>query len=924
MRLQTILTLFLGSLIINSGCSSTGTTSADTSSPEDTALVDMTADSSPIDHFVTDVTTLPDLQPADLSPEAAVLADTSDTLADIVELANEELPTLDLEPELEIAEPVCVAETCNGLDDDCDGDIDEPDMVGGNYVNLCNDDNECTKDICGGLDGCTYDDLAGGECKDGDACTVGDHCEEGECVGTPIVCDDLDGCTDDSCDGTGGCQFIPNFAPCDDDDPCTVKDSCDSGICSGFAIACACQIDADCAPLEDGDLCNGTLVCDTTALPYQCVVEEATMVTCPLPPADSHAICLQPWCDPATGNCQLVPDHEGLACDDGNACTMGDACASGACVPGVALECHDDNPCTDDSCHAELGCQFVANTLECSDNDACTVGDLCIDGGCQAGPASLGCDDGNPCTTDSCDAASGCGHSPNEASCDDGNPCTLGDHCSGGMCLFDSLKVCNDDNLCTDDSCGDDGECLFALNSVPCDDSNLCTTEDHCQLGECLGSGVLHCNDGNECTDDTCVPESGCQYTANSAPCDDNNVCTLNDQCAKGWCGAGSVVDCDDGSPCTADSCDPVLGCQYTAFDDGPCNNGDPCTVGDMCVSGICFPGNQELDCNDDNVCTDDHCEPWVGCQHLNNNAPCTDDKNCTTGDQCAGGVCVPGQQELDCNDNNVCTDDSCDDSQGCLHIPNAEPCSDGNPCTINDFCSNGSCHFGYDSLDCDDSDDCTVDSCQSAVGCTYSQAADGIPCGNEEGWACKTGVCTNPDQPTKLVFVTSIGHDGNLGGIAGADAFCMARATAAGLPGTFKAWLSAGEVSSSPSVRFTKSDVPYALIDGTIIAANWADLTDGALQAPINKTELNGTPTYGPSVFSFTRVNGTPGLFDNPNHVCYGTNCHCNGWTTTQTQGYNKPGSAVGEWNKPNDDWTDYSFANACASTRGLYCFEQ
>jgi hypothetical protein len=846
-----------------------------------------------------------------------------DLLLDLSPDLPPEIETLDLVPESETTEPLCEPESCNGIDDDCDGDVDEPDFVGGDYVNLCNDDNECTQDICGGEEGCSYVNFDGGECKDGDACTVGDHCLAGACEGSPILCDDENLCTDDSCDGTGGCVFEINAAICDDSNPCTVKDTCEEGICTGFEISCECHSDEDCSALEDGDLCNGTLACDTDGLPFECVVDPESVVLCPEPPPGPSAICLKAACDSATGTCALAADHEGFACEDGDACTVGDQCLEGSCTPGMALPCADDNPCTDDSCDPDSGCLFEPNSSTCSDGSVCTLGDICNDTTCLPGEEPLACDDDNPCTTDSCDPDIGCLHTPNQDSCDDGNPCSLGDHCSNSLCLYDEIKVCDDSNLCTDDSCGPDGECLFALNSAPCDDADLCTTGDQCKLGACEPTDALPCDDGNLCTDDSCNPLTGCTYDFNDSQCSDDNVCTVGDHCAEGWCAAGSVQDCDDGSPCTKDSCDATDGCQYEAFS-GPCSNGNPCSLGDTCTNGICFPGNLTLDCDDGNLCTDDHCEAWVGCVNTNNTLPCDDGLQCTVGDKCTAGACVPGQQEAVCNDDNGCTDDSCDDVKGCLYVPNSETCDDGNPCTVNDYCSNGACHFGGDPLNCDDDNDCTVDGCQSAIGCTHGQAQDGLPCSGEEGWACKTGVCTSPNQETKLVFVTSIGFNGNLGGVLGADAKCVARATAAGLEGTFKAWISAAEISSSPSVRFAKSEVPYALMDGTIIAANWADLTDGELQAPISQTELSGSPNYGPSVWSFTRVNATPGLFDNPNHVCYGTNCHCNGWTSTQTQGYNKPGSAVGQWAKPNDDWTDYSFANACASKRGLYCFQQ
>ena len=41
-------------------------------------------------------------------------------------------------------------ESCNGLDDDCDEETDEPPLVEGEYGNLCNDDNACTEDKCKG------------------------------------------------------------------------------------------------------------------------------------------------------------------------------------------------------------------------------------------------------------------------------------------------------------------------------------------------------------------------------------------------------------------------------------------------------------------------------------------------------------------------------------------------------------------------------------------------------------------------------------------------------------------------------------------------------------------------------------------------------------------------------------------------------
>jgi hypothetical protein len=59
--------------------------------------------------------------------------------------------------------------------------------------------------------------------------------------------------------------------------------------------------------------------------------------------------------------------------------------------------------------------------------------------------------------------------------------------------------------------------------------------------------------------------------------------------------------------------------------------------------------------------------------------------------------------------------------------------------------------------------------------------------------------------------------------------------------------------LASSPSVRFTRSAVPYRLIDGTLIANDWADLTDGTIAHDLDLTEI-GTK-YSEFVFLLQRL---------------------------------------------------------------------
>lgn len=48
-----------------------------------------------------------------------------------------------------------------------------------------------------------------------------------------------------------------------------------------------------------------------------------------------------------------------------------------------------------------------------------------------------------------------------------------------------------------------------------------------------------------------------------TTPCDDNDACTVEDQCFSGVCG-GSPRECEDFEECTVDSCNSASGCVHT------------------------------------------------------------------------------------------------------------------------------------------------------------------------------------------------------------------------------------------------------------------------------------------------------------------------------------------------------------------------
>jgi len=443
-----------------------------------------------------------------------------------------------------------------------------------------------------------------------------------------------------------------------------------------------------------------------------------------------------------------------VPCDDGTVCTDGDLCSKGACVPGKLLACDDGNLCTTDQCDPKLGCMFVANTLPCDDGNACSSPDACLQAKCTAGPAT-NCDDGNACTDDSCNTVKGCVHIANTGTCNDGSVCTGGDHCQAGACAAGTTVNCNDNNLCTTDSCHPVDGCKFVANTVACDDGSLCTTGDACKDGKCQAGAATDCNDKNPCTDDSCDPIKGCVNKANTAACDDGNSCNgAPDKCTAGACVGAVANKCDDGNPCTTDLCDAGGACSHPNVANGAVCGAAACgangfTGAALCSAGSCGTAPAAVGCDDKNPCTADSCNPLSGCQHAVNTAPCDDGNACTSGDVCSLGTCTAGAP-ANCDDNNLCTDDSCDKATGCKHANNTLPCDDGDACTTADTCAAAKCTGGA-APNCNDNNPCTSDTCDKKVGCVNTILADGTACGAaacsslsfQPSPVCKAAKCT-------------------------------------------------------------------------------------------------------------------------------------------------------------------------------------
>lgn len=161
---------------------------------------------------------------------------------------------------------------------------------------------------------------------------------------------------------------------------------------------------------------------------------------------------------------------------------------------------------------------------------------------------------------------------------------------------------------------------------------------------------------------------------------------------------------------------------------------------------------------------------------------------------------------------------------------------------------------------------------------------------------------------------MTSAVFDGDLGGQAGADAKCQAAAEAAALPGVFRAWLSTD--ADSPATSFVDSKIPYVRLDDVEVAADWQDLVDGALEAPIIVSELGGPPAAGnhgciPSdalvAWTSTTEAGQP--------LMPGA---CDNWSST-----NGAAATVGRVGPVNLTWSVFC-SSPCTSQAALYCVEQ
>jgi hypothetical protein len=540
----------------------------------------------------------------------------------------------------------------------------------------CTGADRCVFGVCDGVEVCAPCDYkaAGDACDDGNPCTTAGVCTLEEdalkCLGLGTDCTGLDdACNRGACDpDNGACRAVPippeDGPVCDDGNACTVNDRCDDGDClsdpldldcSGLADTCnaaACDPNSgQCVayPFADGTACDDEDGCTEQD---QCQAGICESVPVELDCVAFDGPCSIGECVPATGACAATPLPVDTPCDDSDPCTDESACALVGEVTmcqGEARDCTAwDDACNQGACDGDSGaCVAVPIPPEegpvCDDADLCTSGDRCEEGACVGDPLELDCAYLiDPCNAAGCDPATGdCAAWPfaDETGCDDGNACTEDGACLAGVCVSQpiDLDCAYLQDTCNGSACHPGTGLCVAIphdDGSGCDDEDPCTDDDTCVMGVCHGV-TLDCSVlDTACSLGVCDPTDGaCGFETleDGNPCDDEDPCTGGDQCEQGVCVGGSDVCTSCEMKLVGDDCD----------DDNPCTSAESCQVvdGDMNCVGV------QMDCSDhDEGCLMGVCDPASGaCVQVGQptGTPCSDEDDCTHDDACADGACV-------------------------------------------------------------------------------------------------------------------------------------------------------------------------------------------------------------------------------------------------------------------------------------------
>jgi hypothetical protein len=576
------------------------------------------------------------------------------------------------------------AEICDGLDNNCDGQVDNglgSTTCGGSGCSVT------VQNCVGGVtQTCNAATVNGQACNDGNACTDDDVCTNGVCAGSAYSCAAPDQCHQaGTCNGDGTCSFAPksNGTSCNDGNACTQTDTCQSGVCTGSNPVV-------CSPI---DQCHVAGVCNT-----------------------------------GTGVCSNPTANNGTACNDSNACTQTDTCQSGVCTGSNPVVCSAAGQCYNVGvCNTSTGvCSNPAKSsgTACNDGNACTQTDTCNGSGTCVGSNPVVCSSAGQCYgVGTCNTSTGvCSNPPlgSGTACNDGNACTQTDTCNGaGTCVGSNPVVCSSAGQCYNvGTCNtSNGVCSnpAKASGTACNDGNACTQTDTCNgAGTCVGGNPVVCTASDAChVAGTCNTSNG----ACSNPTGNNGA----------TCGSASngVLECNNGA-CNVLACNGgYTNCSGTCVNEGADTNncgscGHVCPAAESCLSGTCgCPGGE-------NYCASGG--PW-DCAHI-----------CGGGDvNDCNGTCCGGANGVPCAGTD-CAGRCCGGvtGVGCLAVDNCGVCGGSGV----DAC--GVCEGPGPIYSC---------GCYSCCPFIYSEGKDGFAYETTVGGASLNAVSTDAETGSKMQF---------------------------------------------------------------------------------------------------------------------------------------------------------------------------
>lgn len=551
-----------------------------------------------------------------------------------------------------------------------------------------------------------------------EACGGASMCLNGTCLDP---CDDDNLCTTDKCTSSG-CVFTTDTSiECDDGNPCTENDMCNSsGECEGDVI-CECSKKSDCADMEDGDLCNGTLICDDDGT---CSVDADTIVDCG---STFNEPCAVLTCVAETGECLEEIGEDGLECDDGNECTDGGTCLAGVCSEYEAVICElacddgedEDNDgnadCVDPDCYGVGDCP----TPECGDDD-CAVVEDCL--GCpedcgecapECGDANLTVETGEECDDGNTDSGDGCSEicmvEPAPADAGDifiteimKDPDAAIDSVGEWVELYNSTDQDIDINAWMLEDAGIDSHRIFQMGGVVVPSNSYLVLGNNDDMEANGGVTVAYVfkafNLAN--ADDELILKSGDvvvdevayddgvtfpDWAGKSLSLDPASMSAEKNDLGENWCEGQDAFGAGDlGTPGAENPECPTCG-------DNICNGEETC---DSCDDCLCEP---------EEICLDGAC-----CNPFCVNMECGDDGcgglcgTCDEGFECAEGqcVCLP-----DC-EGKVCGPDGCGGQ--CGTCDPGDECIDG-ACGCAPDCAGKSCGADGCGGDCGTCAPCTI-----------------------------------------------------------------------------------------------------------------------------------------------------------------------------------------------------------------------